>query len=116
MSRSTKPADLLVRELAVARHQCSAVVVAGHQRTAEQLQGLGKARLGQMGDVEDHPQAFHLGQQLPALRRERSRVAASHGIAAGAVVSETERSQPVVPPAVGLIGRRRSGRLLPWPE
>ena len=59
--------------------------------------------VGQVRDVENHPDFVHHLQQLAPLRRERSGAAGAEGVGARPVVHRADHPQPVVPPEPRLL-------------
>ena len=96
--------DHVVVELAIAGHQRAAVRVAGQDRSLEEIERLVEALVGQVGDVQDHPELVHHLAAAPCpLSVSGPALAGAEGVRARSVVGETDHPQPVVPPEPGLL-------------
>src|SRR5436190_729919 len=74
--------NLVVRILPVARHQGTAIVVAGKYWTREEIQRLVKRGFGCVGQIKRHTEPHEFFKQLPAGRRDRAIAAGAKGIRA----------------------------------
>ena len=88
-----QPLDLVVGELPLVGDQGPAVVMAGQDRAAVDVERLVEALVGQVRHVEDHADALHLLQQRPARRKQAAVRAGAVGVGADAVVGRADDAQ-----------------------
>src|SRR5205807_2172993 len=84
--------------------QGPAVVVAGDDGAAEQVERLVHRLVGEVGHVEDHADALHLAEQGGAVLVQAAGFAGAVAVAGVAVVREADDPQAGGPP-VGDVGR-----------
>src|SRR5690348_2869949 len=58
-----KLADLIIRQLPIARHQRTAIMVTGQHRPAKQVERLGHASIAKVRDIENHAEPLELLEQ-----------------------------------------------------
>ena len=91
--RSIELANLIVVELAVVRDERAAIGMARPDRTVEVVERFAKAFVAEMGDVEDHAEAIHLAQQLPAAHAEITLSVGALRVRARPVMRRTDSAQ-----------------------
>ena len=85
--------ELLVAELAVARHQRAAVAMAGPDGAAKQIHRLIERLVAQVGDVENDAEALHLAEQIRSRLAKRSAFVRARRVGARAVMRRAKRAQ-----------------------
>ena len=104
--------DLLIGELTLVGYQRPAVVMAGQHRSPEAFQRLPEGLVGEVGQVEQHPQPLHLRQQ-PATRLGQAQLGAGPaGVAPGTAVGRSDHAQARPPPVLELLGPQDRVRAL----
>ena len=92
--------------LSLARSDGAAVLMAGEQRSAEDIQLFAYRRVGRVGYVQDHAELVHLLEQRLCGWKEAA-VGACGGavrVCAETVVGQADDAQAVLPPLVDLLG------------
>src|SRR6516164_8345096 len=98
--------DLIVRDLPVAGNETAAVAVTGEHRSSEALRGLPEAFVSKMSDVQNHADRLHGAQEFDASRAQPAGKTGAVSVGTGAVMRETQHSQPLLPPWHYILGRQ----------
>src|SRR6185437_3276861 len=97
-SARNKLADLIIRQLPIARHQRTAIMMAGQHRRAKEIERLGHASIAQMRDIENHPEPLELLKQRDSGATEWSIDSSTERVLPLAVMCEPRGSQSQPPP------------------